>query len=101
MAAMTAQQWNEKFEEHRMFYINSQPDTAPCLEPAYRQFEADLVISNEEDPRILYINRVNLLEGKWDKGEDVTDAYTIVDRLSLQSKAFPTSLETLNYDSTN
>ena len=95
MASMTAQQWNEKFEEHRMFYINSQPNTAARLEPAYRRFEDDLVVSNEEDPRILYINRINLLEGKWDKGEDVSDAYTIVDRLSIQSSAFPTALESL------
>ncbi len=94
-------EWNKISFERRMSSLDTQPQAAATVAPAYRQFDKDLVVSNEESPRVLHINRINLLEGKWDKGEDISDAYTIIDLLSIQSEAFPTSLETLDNDSLN
>ena len=51
----TAEEWNKLFFEERMSYLDYEPDTAAPTEPSYRRVMSNMVVSNEDPPRLYTI----------------------------------------------
>jgi hypothetical protein len=82
-----------------MSSLDTQPQTAAIVAPAYRQFEDTLLISNEASPKVFKVDNV-AREGVHKKDER-TNVFTLDELLEIQQEAFPTMKETLFNDSPN
>ena len=88
-------EWNREFFEERMAYLDTQPKTRAPSGPSFRRVKEGVFISNETNPKLIRLGRREFMNGQWDRGVDISDAYEAEELEKMKLEAFPLEKETL------